>query len=320
MFKDYLQRLESRIDKISLHRRLLIEAEHLKRIKTTKTLRIYTNPSNGFIKISTRVLTETGIEDNTPFWDLVKRVVITANTDIPLLNEEGGEVLGASSTDDDSTEIFEWTRDCDGQAFSIPIRSSYKRIQLLLKLANTRQIYRLCKDLRELLEKFADSKPNIIKDLYKYINNNKLNDYATAIVTCDEKLETILKMKQFNFNDIGGIIDGLVEPLGYCVINVNMNEMDIWDLNIECDDLGNMPVVYPKIVQEIEKKIEANKASCQKTTERIGVLEEFLSDPLYFINRKIALESECLGVQTGFYDDLAVQTAVFELLKEQHAE
>lgn len=338
MLEERLESLDGYLDAISLGKRLQIEAEHLKRIKCTKILRIYTTPSAGVLTINTRIIDALKAEDGTKLWDLVKRVVVCANGTLPIPTDEDagnqkenrdknadGTAQDAVGVDPRSPspdrqseadiELWEWTKASCAEAFEISRGEGHRSIQLLLKLVNARQVYKLSTGIRSLFGKHSDTKQNIIKDFYKYINTNKLNDYATAVVACDEKLSGILGVESFHFSDLGSIVDGLVEPVGYCVINVDLAAPQIWDLPIECDDLSQMPVLYPKNVQEMEKKIEANQIVFQKISEKISVLEEFVEDPVFFINRKIALESDCLGVQTAFYDDLSVQTAVFELIR-----
>ena len=316
MGREKLEALDASLDRISLSKRLQIEAEHLKRIKCNRTLRVYVDPAPDSIRIFTRVLGDFKAEEGAKLWNIVQRVVVAANTTLPTIDEELGDDGTENNTErleDGDAELFEWTGDAD--AFVVTRQATHRSYQILIKLRNQRQILKLNKHVRRLFDKYSDTRQNIIKDFYRYINTNKLNDYATSTVKCDEVLQGIFHVDSFSFNDIGRMIDPLVEPVGYCVINAGLDAPQIWDIGLECDDLSQMPVLYPKNVQEMEKKIEANKIVCQKITEKIGVLEEFIEDPIFFINRKIALESDGLGVQTGFYDDLSVQTAVFELIK-----
>lgn len=324
MLSEGLERLDASLDRLSLEKRLQIEAEHLKRIKVPRTLRLYVAPGDGAIRINTRVINDENTADTCRFWDIVKRVIVAANTNIPVLSEavdaEGNaipheETVAEYSEDASLADLYEWTKECGGEAFVVSRKAEWRNIQLIIKLANPRQIYKLHRSIALLFNKYSDTKPNIIKDFYRYINNKKLNDYSTSDVTCDEKLEAALGVSKFNFNEIASIVDRLVEPCGCCVINVDLKEAQAWDIRVECDDLSQMPVLYPKAVQEMEKKIEATCTNIRQASERIGLFEEFIEDPIFFINRRIALESDCLGMQTGFYDDLNVQAAVFELIK-----
>ncbi|KAI4292949.1 SWI/SNF-related matrix-associated actin-dependent regulator of chromatin subfamily D [Pancytospora philotis] len=325
MLRQKLELLDAHLDRLSLSKRLQIEAEHLKRIKVLKTVRIYVTPSEDTIKINTRIIDSARPGDATGLWDIVKRVVVSADTSVPVLAEAvdaDGHVAavehataGAVGPADRAEDVFEWTRECGGEAFVVPRKREWRSAQLLVKLANSRQVYKLHSSIARLFNKYADTKPNIIKDFYRYINDRKLNDYSTSDVLCDAELEAALGMKTFNFNEIAAIVDRLVEPCGYCVVNIGLDACSAWDINVECDDLGQMPVLYPKIVQQMEKKIETNRQAAQKTADRIALLEEFAADPMFFINRRIVLESETLGMRTGFYDDMGVQNAVFELIK-----
>lgn len=321
MLRDKLEQLNSKIDEIALRKRLEIEAEHLKRIKCTKTIRLFTTFTGSSFKINTRILNDLTTEEKTQFWDLVKRVCVCFNTSIV------SEAMQAVSPDGDqglpdepskpNAEILEWTRGCNADGFIAPVSEGCRSIQVLIKLQNQRQVFKLNKELGALLGKYSDTKQNIIKDLYKYVNSNKLNDYATSNVACDEALERIFRIKSFNFNNLNAIIDPLLEPIGYCVVNVEMGRDQVWDIELEADDLGQMPVLYPSNVQQVEKKIEDNKALKRKIADRISLLEEFVEDPALFINRMVALESDGVGTKTVFYDDLAVQTALYELIKKK---
>lgn len=344
MLNKRLENINAHLDAISLQKRLQIEAEHLKRIKCSKTLRFYTTPTETAIKINTRIINDYGGENTTGLWELVHRIIVCMDSNLPTANDwsgpeenentakaDGDEKTGAGPASPaersparsgpgapkatEPSEIYEWTKESGLDGFLVNRKPCHGSMQLLVKLSNTRRVYMLDKALGKMFDKSSDTKQNIIKDLYKYINNHRLHDYSTTVVTCDEQLERIFGVKSFSFGDIGDMLDPLLRPIGYCVIDVDMEQQQMWDISIECDDLSQMPALYPKNVQEIEKKMEASKIVNQKITEKIAILEEFIEDPIFLINRKIALESDGLGTQTAFYDNLSVQTAVFELLK-----
>jgi len=369
MLKDKLEQLNIKIDEIALQKRLEIEAEHLKRIKCTKTIRIFTTFSGSTLKINTRVLNDFTNEEKTSFWDMVRRVCVCFNANLEDGVKKDLEEYAKSenaSTDElgsgehkeseikstDNTEhkledntkdksedeaqnkatinsnsdkkydngnsfIFEWTKSCNSDGFAVPLNDSYTSIQILIKLKNQRKIYKLSKGLRDLLKKYTDTKYNIMKDLYKYVNNKKLNDYATSNVMCDAELQEIFKVPSFNFNNIGTLLEPLLEPICYCLINLENNKNQVWDIELETDDLSQMPVLYPSNVLQMEKMIEDNRTLKKKISDRISVLEEFIEDPVLFINRKIALESDGIGTKTAFYDDLSVQTALYELIRKK---
>lgn len=326
MLREKLERLNSRIDEIALRKRLEIEAEHLKRIKCTKIVRIFTSFTRSGFKINTRVLNDMANEEKTQFWDLVKRVCVCFNTHItnePVVASSHDASLGPVPDHSLSKEtfsngrLFEWTRSSDADGFIMPLAEDCNNVQVLIKLQNHRQVFKLSKGLRTLLNKYSDTRQNVVKDLYRYVNSNKLNDYATSNVACDEALEKIFRVKSFNFNNLNAMIDPMLEPIGYCVIDVEMGKDQIWDIELEADDLGQMPVLYPGNVQQIEKKIEDNKVLKKRIADRMALLEEFVEDPALFINRMVALESDGVGTRTVFYDDLAVQTALYELIKKK---
>lgn len=312
-----LEKLNLELDEIALQKRLEIEAEHLKRIKCTRFLRIFGSFSGSSLKINTRVLNETGIEEKTPFWSLVKRICVCFNTEFTGI--DGRSTL---KKDLGNVEIFEWTKNSNTEGFIVPINNENtngcKKIQILVKLANQRNVFKLSPPLSNLLNKLTETRCNLIKDIYKYVNANKLNDYATSNISCDEALEKVFGVKSFNFNSISTILEPHLQPIFYCVIDVENKEgTEIWDIELETDDLNQMPVLYPKNVQQLEKKIEDTRALKKKISDRIDLLKEFHDDPALFINRKIALESEGVGVKSGFYDDLNVQTSLFELIKKK---
>lgn len=335
MLEEHLKLLGAQLDETALKKRLSIEAEHLKRIKCTKILRIYTQTTNGTLKINTRVIGEdTKSTANTTFWQLIKRIVVGFNTCVPTVDEElsaDGIFVDPqpSNTDQASQpspntdqasqpdcEIFEWDSSSHADAFSVRIKPEINKIQLLLKLKNSREVYKMSKKIRLFLGKYSDTLQNVIKDLYKYINTNRLNEYSTGIVKCNEELKNLFGVDSFNFTDIVGHIARHLEPIEYCVINLEIGCKQIWDIELETDDLAQMPVLYPKNVMELEKKIASSCETEERLAERIKNIEEFAADPVFYVNKRIALESEGLGVQSAFYDNLDVQTAVYELIRK----
>lgn len=304
-----LEELNRQLDAIALQKRLEIESEHLKRIKCTRFVRLFTSFSGSSLKINTRILNETGVEEKIHFWDIVKRVCVCLNTDFNLRD-------GYSNMYDNKEMIFEWSKYSNTDAFIVPLNDC-KKIQLLLKLNNQRNVFKLSPELSILLNKATETRPNVVKDIYKYVNSNKLNNYATSDIICDEALERVFKVKSFNFNNIYSHIESHLLPIFYCIIDIEKCESEIWDIEVETDDLSQMPVLYSNNVQQMDKKIEDIRIIKKKVEERIDTLKEFNEDPALFINRKIAFESEGVGVRTAFYDDLNVQTALYELIKKK---
>lgn len=343
MLKEKLEFLNKKVDEIALRTRLEIEGEHLKRIKCNKTLRFYTTINENYLKINTRVLNELYNEEKASLWSLVKRICISCNTDFISEAQEyedsckknnnqtitdttiENEINPLSSsntevTNDENTNnsfFFEWNERSKTDGFLIPIKKEYKNIQILVKLKNEREICKFSKNLRNLTGKFSDTKNNVIKELYRYINHYKLINYNTSEIKCNEELENLFKLKTFNFNDISLLLENHLFPIGYCVINLDLSKNQIFDINMEVDDLSQFPVLYPENIYLLERKIEDNRALKLNIQERIAVIENFVEDPSLFIGRKITLDSDGIGTKTAFYDDLSVQTALFELIKRQ---
>ncbi|KAI5149551.1 SWI/SNF-related matrix-associated actin-dependent regulator of chromatin subfamily D [Enteropsectra breve] len=347
--KQKLEEIGKRLDAIALEKRLDIESQHMKRIKCKRILRLFVSNTNTSIKIGTKILDEFGNETKTNIWDLVKRVAVIVNA-----NDEDGKQLsndfgirdnaadgnysksdinredhmmeiGEDNSIDNNKEgndeklgkaqIHEWTADSDAQGFIAFKNTGSKNAQILIKVANKRKVYKLGEKLKMLLNIECDTKQNIIKEIYKYINNNKLNDYLSGNVTCNSELKNVFSVDQFNFNSVGFMLCEHLEPLGYVTVDVEHIGDEIWDIETECDDLGEFPVLYPKIVKEFDKKLEATRITSQRVAKQIETLEEFIADPVYYINRKIALDSEAMGIHTSFYDNVDVQSTVFDLLK-----
>lgn len=332
-----LDSINQKLDEIALQKRLEIEAEHLKRITCCKIVRLFCTYGGSSFGINTRVLTDVGGEDKTPLWDIVKRVCVGVNTKFVSAEREAeGNVTEEEEHSKAPIQLFEWTKESNSTGFVVAINETCKTIQILVKLANQRDVYRLSPRLSRFLGKFTDTRYNVIKDIYKYVNTHKLNDYATSNVKCDEKLEDVFEVQSFNFAGIQSLLEPHLQPIFYCVIDVdtemvkkgfsasvegtkeNINTSDsIWDIEVETDDLAQMPILFPKYVQQLEKKIDEIRILKRKAKERIDLLTEFNYDPAQFINKKMALGSECIGTKTVFYDDLNVQSALFELIKKK---
>lgn len=322
MLHEKLEAINSKLDAIALQKRLEIEDEHLKRIKCTKFVRLFCSFNGSSLKVNTRILNELGNEEKTSIWDIVKRFCICINTDyVPVEDTCDNEIIAESKENVNSAfstpEIFEWTKNSKSDGFIIPMNSDCKKIQILVKLINQRNVYKLSSGLSKLFNKYSDTKHNIIKDMYKYINANKLHNYASSNVTCDASLESLFKVTSFNFNNISSLLEPFFEPISYCCANLEIGKNEIFDIEVEIDDLSQMPVLYPNVIQNLEKKIEDTRSLKNKTENKVAILEEFCEDPALFINRKIAFDSEGVGIKTVFYDDLNVQTGLFELIKRK---
>lgn len=322
MIHEKLKILNSKLDAMALQKRLEIEDEHLKRIKSTRFVRLFGSFSGSSFKINTRILNEIANEEKTSFWDIVKRVCICVNTNYVSMEEMTENFPNETSVNNIDNnvhlpQIYEWTRESQIDGFIVPINSDCKKIQIMLKLANQRNVLKLNSELAKIFNKYSDTKHNIIKDMYKYVNANKLNNYVSSNVTCDPSLESLFNAREFNFNNVATVLDPFFEPISYCCIDVEIGKSEIWDIEVETDDLSQMPILYPNVVQDLEKKIEETRTLKKKIQDRLEVLDEFCENPSLFINRKIAAGSEGLGTKTVFYEDLNVQSGLFELIKRK---
>ena len=176
-------------------------------------------------------------------------------------------------------------------------------------------LFKLDDKLKILLNLYADSKPNVIKEIYKYINNKGLLNHTTGIVTSDKSLENIFNVTQFDFNDISSMLDEKLFPIDYCNININLNNTtSIYDVEVDIDDITQMPILYSSEVKMLIKKIEGNKILEKKLKGNIKILQEFIKNPIQMISKFLILEKDIKGIKTKYFDDLNIQTALFELL------
>ncbi|EED44308.1 SWIB-domain-containing protein [Enterocytozoon bieneusi H348] len=290
-----LEELDFILNKMALEKRLQIEAEHLKRIKIAKIVRIYTVIENKSLKVFIRILNNLTGElkvDSIRIWELIKRIVII-------------------STD----EIYEWTAESQAEAFLVKNINLNKPYKLLIKFNNFMGLFKLDDKLKILLNLYADSKPNVIKEIYKYINNKGLLNHTTGIVTSDKSLENIFNVTQFDFNDISSMLDEKLFPIDYCNININLNNTtSIYDVEVDIDDITQMPILYSSEVKMLIKKIEGNKILEKKLKGNIKILQEFIKNPIQMISKFLILEKDIKGIKTKYFDDLNIQTALFELL------
>lgn len=157
-----LKEVENRINELCLLRQLKTEAEHRKRIKCIKTLRLYikihSDKDGTFIRIDSRVMNDFKNNTNAKMGDLIDNLMLL--------------VKYSSSSE---PEIYEWTNQLDkSESFEMRLPSSYESIKLIVTLSNKREIYKLSNSLSSLLSIFTSTKPNLLGTLYTYIMRNNL--------------------------------------------------------------------------------------------------------------------------------------------------
>ncbi|KAL6121952.1 hypothetical protein NUSPORA_01061 [Nucleospora cyclopteri] len=315
LYDKNLEILDSKLDKIALGKRLQIEAEHLKRIKTNKITRFYAIMEKSDLKIYTRVLNDMTGElkvDSMDFWDVVRRVIVTV--------EERGKTL----------RVHEWTKKSKTDAFIVKQVSSEMKIKLNVKFCNQRGMLKLNEEMKELFSIYSETKPNVIKEFYKYINQKNLLNHTSGFVVCDENLKRIFGVESFDFNDIDRLLEGKLDLIGYCKIDFNFNKPDkaikgrenllIYDIEADCDDVTQMPILFSNEVKMLNKKIEGNKILEKRLMNKIEDLQEFIDNPLKMISRCLILEKDIIGIKTKYYEDLNVQSTLYELLMDRKEE
>ena len=308
-YENKLDALDVSLDKIALQKRLQIEAEHLKRIKCIKIIRFYAVLENNELKVYTRVLNDYSGElnvDHTNLWEIIRRICITI--------EEKGE----------KARICEWAEKDEAEAFKIKNVTKEMKIKLFIKFTNQRQLFKLEEKLAALISTKYESKPNIVKELYKYISQRKLLNHTNGYVQCDDALKEVFQVESFDFNTITDLIELQLKPVGYCKISLDFLKTEkslvtdentlIYDLEVECDDTTQMPILFSNEVKMLAKKIEGNKILKKKLEAKMTDLEEFIENPRSMISRSLILEKDILGIKTKFYEDLGVQSTLFELL------
>ena len=291
---DKFDAVDQVLNKIALDKRLQIEAEHFKRIKTSKLLRFYVVKKDNNIKLFIRVMNYYSGElkmDTMDLWELVKRIIIVRDD-----------------------EIYEWDEESEAYAFQAKMKEP-TNIKIYVKFTNPLNWMKLDKKLSDFLDLYANSIPNIIKSLYKYIIENELINQTTSIVTCDDALKEVFGVEAFNFNKMDEMVKDHVEPIDYLKIEVENDDLiKLYDTEVECDDITQMPILYTADVKMINKKIEGNKMLERRISNTIDVLEEFMRNPIQMISRYLILEKDIMGIKTKYFEDLNIQNILFELL------
>lgn len=301
-----LKEVENRINELCLLRQLKTEAEHRKRIKCIKTLRLYikihSDKDGTFIRIDSRVLNDFKNSVNAKMGDLIDKVTILVNH-------------GTSS----DPEIYEWTNHFDeSESFEIRSSLSYESIKLILTLSNKREIFKLSPTLSSLLLIYTSTKPNLLGSLYTYIIKNNLMIRNDHTVKCNEDLSKIFGTDEFKYTDLPEMVNDhllVLDDIEIEIVKSVTNNLYIYDIPVEVDDLYQHPKIHSKDVYHLERKIDTINEIKKNLIKRKDILEEFCINPINFINKWICLELEEWSNKTSFFKDEYVQELMYELLK-----
>lgn len=309
----YFEKMDDALNKFALEKRLAIEAEHLKRIKTTKYIRLYVVRNNNILKVFARVLNNYNGElkdDSLDFWELVGRVVIYS---------------------EDTHSINEWTKK-DG-AYAFLVKDATENMKICIKMKNNMKLFKVSHKIQNVLNITCESKPNIVKEFYRYVTFNNFLDHTNGQVNCDENLKEIFGVEHFDFNEIENMFSKELEFIDYCEINLKEdskkeekqdeakkakvdleNFVKMFDIEVECDDITQMPILFTPDIKMLSKKIEGNKMLEKRMRNTISMLEEFVENPIQMISKYLILEKDIMGIKTKYFEDLNIQSALFELL------
>lgn len=282
-----LKEAEEKLDKAVLRQRLLIEELHCQRIKCTKRLRVFVEPTPVSLKVSGRVINDYRNFAELRMSDVLKRFYI--------------QVLF-----EDRTEIFEWAK---GRAcvdsFELDGLDGMQGAKLIFDFANLRDTFRLSDGLQKLLNKRTESRTNFLIDLWKYVRLNNL--VQRGVVHCNAELKAIFKVDTFRLEELD-LSDHLL-PLDSLIVDVDLGKKEIFDVEMEMDDLVDFPVLYSsKKIHMLKRKIEELQEMIKNCKERVDVLSKFAEDPVGYINRNAVNEDR------NFFYDILVQDLVFKIL------
>lgn len=334
---DRLKAIEEEIDRLCLQKRLSIEAEYLKRIKSKKALRCYVKVSvrNGvFVRLDSRVINDYKNGGEMRFPDVVKRFCVVFDSNLtPTLdihyrgggdgdttvdNRESGAEGDESNGGMDAEGFFEWTSgNGDPEAFEVKRDKVPRNIRLVLDFKNPREVFKLAPKLRNLLMKYTETKPNVLTHIWRYSNKNGLASTDPETVRCDAALRDVLGVDVFTFAELPELIVPHLCPLDYLVVDIPPvdGHTEIFDVPFEWDDLYQYPSMYSTRVYALDKKIESLGCLLKRCREKEKTLDEFRRDPLGFINRWICVESNDPCYKTPFFCHRDVQEGVFRLLE-----
>ncbi|EOB14256.1 SWI/SNF-related matrix-associated actin-dependent regulator of chromatin subfamily D member 1, partial [Nosema bombycis CQ1] len=287
-----LKKIDSKLDKLCIEKRLHTEAEHLKRIKCTKTLRLFiksTISNSIFIRIDSRVINDFKNHEVMKITDLIKRMCVIFNSDLESTLDYYNKILNNKvdeqvENDDKikpssnlSVEIFEWNKTDNESINSFELRT-----------------------------------------LWKYIHKNGLIKPGEIEIKADDKLKKLVNKDKFLFTDIPEIITDHLCPIDNLVIDIPTDSFykEIFDIPIEVDDLYHLPRVHSKEVYNYEKKIEMLIEFKKRLKDKKDILSKFSNNPIEFINRWICLDSTDYYTKTQFVLNKSVQDLLYEMIEK----
>lgn len=282
-----LKAAEEKLDKAVLRQRLLIEELHCQRIKCTKRLRIFVEPTPISLKVSGRVINDYRNFTELRMSDVLKRFYIQV-------------FFG------DRTEIFEWVkgRVCV-DTFELDGLDGMKGAKLIFDFANLRDTFRLSDGLQKLLNKRTESRTNFLIDLWKYVRLNNL--VQRGVVHCNADLKAIFNVDSFRMEELD-LSDHLL-PLDSLFVDVDLSKKEVFDVEMAMDDLVDFPILYSnKKIHMLKRKIEELQEMIKNCKERVDVLSKFSEDPIGYINRNAVNEDR------NFFYDVLVQDLIFKIL------
>lgn len=282
-----LKAAEEKLDKAVLRQRLLIEELHCQRIKCTKRLRVFVEPTHVSLKVSGRVINDYRNFAELRMSDVLKRFYIQVFFE-------------------DRTEIFEWAKGRTSvDSFELDGLDGMKSAKLVFDFANLRDTFRLSDGLQMLLNKRTENRTSFLIDLWKYVRLNNL--VQRGVVHCDADLKAIFKVDTFKMEELE-LGDHLL-PLDSLVVDVDLGKKEIFDVEMEMDDLVDFPILYSsKRIHLLKRKIEELQEMIKNCRERVDVLSKFAADPVDYINRNVVNEDR------NFFYDILVQDLVFKIL------
>lgn len=282
-----LKAAEEKLDKAVLRQRLLIEELHCQRIKCTKRLRVFVEPTPVSLKVSGRVINDYRNFAELRMSDVLKRFYIQV-------------FFG------DRKEMFEWVKGRTFvDSFELDGLDGMQGAKLIFDFANLRDTFRLSEGLQKLLNKRTESRTNFLIDLWKYVRLNNL--VQRGIVHCNADLKAIFKVDSFRMDELD--LSEHLLPLDSLVVDVDLSKREIFDVEMEMDDLVDFPVLYSsKKIHMLKRKIEELQEMIKNCKERVDVLSKFAADPVGYINRNAINEDR------NFFYDILVQDLVFKIL------
>ena len=203
-------------------------------------------------------------------------------------------------------EIFEWAKGRQFvDTFELGGLEGMKAAKLIFDFVNLRDTFRLSDAFQRLFNKRTESRTNFLIDLWKYARLKNLVN--KGVVQCNVELREALKMESFRFEDLNP--DDYLLPLDPLVVDVKIGEREIFDVEMEIDDLVDFPVLYSdKKIHSLKRKVDELSEMVKNCKERVGVLEKFAECPEEYIDGNVVAD------ERNFFYDILVQDLVFKLL------